>query len=88
MFYGLYTGLIALSAAIVLIPGLPLFHLMWLSQVVNALLLPAILLIMLRLANDVSILKHWHNSRRANTMATMLAVCWSRWPRYLWYWMP
>ena len=52
VFYGLYTGLVALSAAVVLLPGVPLFPLMWLSQTLNAILLPVLLVLMLRLAND------------------------------------
>lgn len=74
MFYGLYTFMIVLSTAIVLIPGLPLFPLMWLSQVVNAMLLPAVMFLMLRLANDRSIMKVWCNARLANVFATVLAV--------------
>ena len=74
MFYGLYTALIVLSAAIVLIPGLPLFPLMWLSQTLNAVLLPAILMLMLRLANDARLMRNWRNSRLSNVLATALAV--------------
>jgi Mn2+/Fe2+ NRAMP family transporter len=74
MFYGLYAALIVLSAAIVLLPGLPLFPLMWLSQVVNAVLLPAVMVFMLVLANDVRIMKHYHNSRLTNVLATALAL--------------
>jgi NRAMP (natural resistance-associated macrophage protein)-like metal ion transporter len=74
VFYGLYTAMIILSAAIVLIPGLPLFPLMWLSQVINAVLLPTVLVFMLLLANDVRIMKHWHNSRLSNVLAIVLAL--------------
>ncbi|MBM4431733.1 MAG: divalent metal cation transporter [Chloroflexi bacterium] len=74
MFYGLYTGLIVLSAAIVLLPGLPLFPLMWLSQVLNAVLLPAVMVFMLILANDLRIMKYHHNSRLTNLLAIMLAL--------------
>lgn len=74
MFYGLYTFMIVLSVLIVLIPGLPLFPLMWLSQVVNAVLLPAVMVMMLRLANDRSIMKAWCNKRTTNVFATVLAV--------------
>ncbi len=74
LFYGLYTSLIVLSAAIVLIPGLPLFPLMWLSQVLNAMLLPAILVLMLCLANDAGLMKTWRNSRLTNALAAALAV--------------
>ena len=74
MFYALFTGMIVLSTLIVLIPGLPLFPLMWLSQVVNAVLLPLVMVFMLMLANDVRIMKHWHNSRLTNVLATVLAL--------------
>lgn len=74
MFYGLYTLLIVVSAGIVLIPGIPLFPLMWLSQVLNAVLLPIVVLFMLRLANDAGIMKKLLNSRLTNVLAVVLAV--------------
>jgi NRAMP (natural resistance-associated macrophage protein)-like metal ion transporter len=74
VFYGIYTSLIALSAVVVLIPGIPLFPLMWLSQVLNALLLPVVVLLMLRLANDVRIMRRWRNSKLTNILAAALAV--------------
>jgi len=74
MFYGIYTALIVLSSAFVLIPGLPLFPLMWLSQIANAVLLPAIMLFMLILANDVYLMKRWRNTRTNNWAAGTLAV--------------
>jgi len=73
-FYGLYTALIVVSAVVVLIPGIPLFPLMWLSQVLNAILLPVVLLLMLRLANDARIMRKWRNSTLTNVLATLLAV--------------
>lgn len=74
IYYSVYTAQIILSAAIVLIPGLPLFPLMWLSQVVNAVLLPATLYYMLRLANDRRIMKSWCNTRVTNVFAAIIAV--------------
>ncbi len=74
LFYGIYTGMIVISAAVVLIPGLPLFPLMWLSQVANAVLLPVILLFMIRLASDRTLMKDWRNSRFTNWAAGVLAV--------------
>lgn len=74
MFYGLYTLLIVVSAGIVLIPGIPLFPLMWLSQVLNAVLLPIVVVFMLRLANDAGIMKKLLNSRLTNVLAVVLAV--------------
>jgi len=74
MFYALYTGLIVLSALIVLTPGLALFPLMWLSQVANAVLLPLILILMLKLANDGRLMKRWVNGRGSNVMVIILTV--------------
>ncbi len=73
-FYGLYMAQLVISAIIVLIPGLPLFPLMWLSQVANAVLLPAILVVMLRLANNSRIMKDWRNSRPTNVLVGIVTV--------------
>jgi Mn2+/Fe2+ NRAMP family transporter len=74
VFYGIYTALIVISAAVVLIPGITLFPLMWLSQVLNALLLPAVVLLMLRLANSARLMGKWRNSRLTNALAAILAL--------------
>ncbi len=74
IFYGLYTLLIVVSSVVVLIPGIPLFPLMWLSQVLNAVLLPAVMILMLRLANDPRIMKRQRNSPLTNVLATLLAA--------------
>lgn len=74
VFYNLYTAQIALSVAIVLIPGIPLFPLMWLSQVANAVLLPVILWLMLKLANNVRLMGDWRNHRVANALTAVLGV--------------
>ena len=74
VFYRIYTALIILSSAVVLIPGLPLFPLMWLSQVVNAVLLPMVMVFMLLLANDRSIMQNWRNPRWINALSIGLAV--------------
>jgi NRAMP (natural resistance-associated macrophage protein)-like metal ion transporter len=74
IFYGLYSLQIALSALIVLVPGVPLFALMWLSQVLNAVLLPVVVLYMLRLGNDSRLMKRHRNSGLSNALASVLAV--------------
>ncbi|MBC7237058.1 MAG: divalent metal cation transporter, partial [Chloroflexi bacterium] len=74
IFYGLYATLLVVSTLVVLIPGLPLFPLMWLSQVANSVLLPAVLVMMLRLANDKRIMNGWTNRRWANILVAILAV--------------
>ena len=72
VFYGLYAAQLVVSSVIVLTPGLPLFPLMWLSQVANALLLPVILVVMLRLANNRRVMKGWGNARLSNALAVVL----------------
>ncbi len=74
MFFGLYTGLIVLSSLIVLIPGLRLFVLMWVSQIANTLLLPLILVLMLLLANSSSLMGEWRNKRWMNVFAIGMTV--------------
>lgn len=69
VFYGLYTGLVVLSAAVVLLPSVPLFLLMWLSQALNAILLPVLLVLMLRLANDARLMGVYRNGRMTNALA-------------------
>jgi NRAMP (natural resistance-associated macrophage protein)-like metal ion transporter len=50
-FYWFYTLLIALGAAVVLIPNFPMVKIAILSQVLNGVLLPVVLIFMLRLIN-------------------------------------
>ena len=68
-FYGIYTALVALSAAVVLLPNLPLFPLMWISQALNAIFLPVVLVLMLRLANDAQLMGEYQNGRLVNILA-------------------
>jgi len=73
-FYRLYGGQLVLSALIVLIPRIPLFPLMWLSQVLNAVLLPITMVLMLRLANNPTLMYGWKNGRVTNVLAIGLSV--------------
>lgn len=68
-FYSLYAGMLVLGSVVVLWPGIQLFPLMWLSQTLNAILLPVILVLMLRLANDRGLMGRWANSRPTNVLA-------------------
>ena len=52
IFYGLYTALIAVGALIALIPNAPFFLISILVYDLNGILLPVLLVLMLRLAND------------------------------------
>lgn len=51
VFQGLYAGLIAVSALVVLLPGIPLITIIFLPNVIGGILLPFVLILMLRLAN-------------------------------------
>jgi NRAMP (natural resistance-associated macrophage protein)-like metal ion transporter len=69
VFYWLFTLLIVAGAAVLLIPGLPLVYLLVLSQVVNGVLLPFVLIFMLLLTNDRELMGRYTNSRRFNVIA-------------------
>jgi NRAMP (natural resistance-associated macrophage protein)-like metal ion transporter len=68
-FFGLFAGLIALGAAAVLIPGVPLLTLLFVPNVVGGILLPVILVLMIKLVNDRGIMGQWVNSRWQNVIA-------------------
>ncbi|MGB8951877.1 MAG: Nramp family divalent metal transporter [Candidatus Aminicenantales bacterium] len=65
-FYGLYSMLIFLGAGIILLPGIPLFPVMYISQVINGLVLPVILIFMLLLVNDKKLMGDYANKRGEN----------------------
>jgi Mn2+/Fe2+ NRAMP family transporter len=78
-FYWLFTGMVILGAAVVLLPRLPLVQIMLVSQIVNGILLPFILIFMLRLANDVKLMgpfrnRRWFNAVAWGTSAVMIAL--------------
>lgn len=61
-FYIIYTLLIVLGAAVILIPGVSLISVMYFSQVINGILLPFILIFMLLLVNNKRIMgEHVNN---------------------------
>jgi NRAMP (natural resistance-associated macrophage protein)-like metal ion transporter len=68
-FYGLYSMLIFLGAGIVLIPKIPLFPVMYLSQVLNGITLPLILVFMLKLTNDKKLMGEYINKKGYNLIA-------------------
>lgn len=68
-FMWLYTFLIAIGALIVLIPKAPLIAIMWVSQVVNGVMLPFVLIFMLSLINKKELMENYTNSRTFNRIA-------------------
>ncbi len=74
MFYWLYTLLIVIGAAVVLIPSFPLVRMILFSQVINGVLLPIVLIFMILLANNRRIMQEWVNSRFYNLASWITVV--------------
>src|ERR1700719_1171504 len=74
VFYWLYTALIVLGAAVVLVPHLPLVYVTVLSQVANGVVLPFVLIFMLMLTNDKELMGDYTNSRWFNIIAWITVV--------------
>jgi len=67
-FFGIFTGLIVVGALAVLLPGVPLIQMILISQDVNGLILPAILIYMLILINDRKVMGKYVNRRWTNVV--------------------
>jgi Mn2+/Fe2+ NRAMP family transporter len=65
-FLGFYTAFIVIGAGVILLPRAPLIKIMFLSQTINGILLPIVLIIMLKLVNNSFIMGEYVNSRRMN----------------------
>jgi Mn2+/Fe2+ NRAMP family transporter len=74
VFYWLYTLLIVGGAGVLLMPSFPLVHVMVLSQVVNGVVLPFVLVFMLLLTNDKELMGEHTNSRGFNIVAWVTVV--------------
>ncbi|HEY4087243.1 MAG TPA: divalent metal cation transporter [Bryobacteraceae bacterium] len=74
IFYWLYTILIAGSALLVITPGFNMVKNILLSQVLNGMLLPFILIFMILLVNRTGIMKEWVNSPFYNAVAWATVV--------------
>jgi Mn2+/Fe2+ NRAMP family transporter len=74
IFYFLYTALIVVGAGVVLIPGFPLVKMILLSQVLNGMLLPVVLVFMVLLVNKRELMGEWTNPRWFNVVAWVAVV--------------
>jgi len=74
VFYGIYTGLLTLGSIIILMPRVPLVKAAVLSQVLNGVLLPAVLIFMLVLVNRKSLMGNKTNGRAYNAVAWTLTA--------------
>jgi len=74
VFYVLYTSLIVIGAGIVLLPGFQLVKMILLSQVLNGVLLPFILIFMIVLINKRDLMGEWVNPRWFNFVSWATVV--------------
>jgi Mn2+/Fe2+ NRAMP family transporter len=69
VFFGLYTAFIVVGAGVILLPIKSLVQAMLLSQTLNGMLLPVVLVVMLRLINDRRLMGRFVNGRVLNVIA-------------------
>jgi NRAMP (natural resistance-associated macrophage protein)-like metal ion transporter len=74
VFYWLYTLLVGAGAAVILLPKFPLLKVTVLSQVLNGILLPVVLVFMLLLVNKHELMGRHVNSRFFNVVAWATVV--------------
>ena len=72
MFYGIYVALIAVAAALVLLPHVPLGLLTNVVQTMAGVLLPSASVFLLLLCNDKQVLGPWTNSRATNVFTAVI----------------
>ena len=73
-FYILYTAIIIIGAAIILLPGVKLIPIMLISQATNGILLPFVLIFMLLLVNNKRLMGEYTNSKLYNILAIFVIV--------------
>lgn len=74
IYYAIFISVIIISALIILIPGLPLFLVMWLSQTLNAIFLPVLLVLVLKLVNKPRLMGKMVNTRFQNIAGVLLTI--------------
>jgi len=74
IFLGVFTFLVAVGAAIAVIPNLPLIQVLLVTQVINGLLLPVILFAVLRLVNSRDLMGSHVNGPFYNMAAWLTAI--------------
>ncbi len=74
VFYWLYTILIVAGAGVILLPNIPLVKISILSQVVNGVVLPFVLVFMLLLVNKKELMGEYVNSPLYNVIAWATTV--------------
>lgn len=73
-FYTLYTAIIIIGAAVILLPNVKLIPIMLLSQATNGILLPFVLIFMLLLVNNKRLMGKYTNSKLYNIISVFVVV--------------
>jgi len=73
-FYSLYTAIIIIGAAVILLPNVKLVPIMLLSQATNGMLLPFVLVFMLLLVNNKRLMGTYTNSKLYNIISIIVIV--------------
>jgi Mn2+/Fe2+ NRAMP family transporter len=76
LFYGTYLAVVAVAGAIVLVPGVPLISVLFLTQALNAVMLVPLLVFVIRLARDPALMgvhrtRDWANAAAWLTVAVV-----------------
>lgn len=74
VFQSIFTGLIIIAVVIALIPGLPIISILVNLQILNAILLPVLLVFILRLVNNRRLMGRYTNGRIYNIIAWVTTV--------------
>jgi len=73
-FYTLYTAIIIIGAAVILLPNVKLISIMLVSQACNGLLLPFVLIFMLILVNNKRLMGKYTNSKIYNILSILVVI--------------
>jgi Mn2+/Fe2+ NRAMP family transporter len=73
-FFWLFTAIIVISAALILVPNAPLMMIMFTSQVVNGAVLPFVLFFMIMLINDRNLMGDYVNGPVFNIIAWLTVI--------------
>ena len=74
IFLGIFTFLIVVGGLVAILPGLPLFRVLLVTQVINGLLLPVLLVSILRLVNNRELMGAHTNGRVYNAASWLTAA--------------
>lgn len=74
IFLGIFTFLVAVGGLVAILPGLPLIRVLLVTQVINGLLLPVLLVAILRLASDRELMKEHANTPAYNAIAWLTVM--------------